>query len=423
MATHTSHKPDRDALRRLLDCEQSSTAGLVLRLAWYLGLTRGEIRTLRWQQVDLSAAAVRLPGRSVPVPPEMLSLLAARKAEGSGRPGYVLSNRSGEPFAEQYLSRLARGALDRAGQRHVRLTDLRRDYAVRLLKEHDWQYVSRVTGMELVSLRRHALSQTGTGIVRQKPPGAETPPEIDGDAIARLVEAEGFSPAGTLICLAYGAGLQAGEMRRLTWNQVDFSRSVITLPDRTVTVPADVLSYLAALRERNGGRSDYVVISKRAGKPLEAAYLSKTARAALVSAGIADVTLSGLCSDYIHRTQVEQPVLQLVKERGSVMRSEVARLLHLTGTQTYARLSRMTASGRLVRVGNRYFLPGQTAAPDRHAGLILDYLRAEGSAVRQDLARLLHILPRQVYPILQKLVASGDVVFRQGRYYPAPPPD
>ncbi|NCC69526.1 MAG: hypothetical protein EOM14_15300, partial [Clostridia bacterium] len=235
--------------------------------------------------------------------------------------------------------------------------------------------------------------------------------------VAQLIEAERYSPAGTLICLSGRVGLLVSEMQNLTWRQVDFTQSVIILPDRTVPVPADALEYLTGLRAHDGGRSDHVVISKRAGKPLESAYISKTARAALVSAGVSNVTLSDLRGDLIRRTQVEAPVLALVKERGNITRSDVVKLLGVTRTQAYTRLSRMVTAEKLVRVGNRYFPPEHTTPPERHTELILGYLRKEDSAVRQDFARLLHILPRQVYPILQKLVVSGEIVFRDGRYY------
>ncbi len=322
------------------------------------------------------------------------------------------------PIAEQYISRLARQALDRAGLHEVRLIDLRHDYIVRQLRGHDWQYVSRVSGIGLVSLREHFMSYTGAERIRKKPAEAEAPPEINREKLIRLMESEQYSPAGTLIRLSWKVGLPVGEMQYLTWGQVDFSQAVITLPERNVPVAGDVLSYLKNLKEKNGGKSDYVIISKRAGKPLEAAYISKTARAALVSAGIYNVTLSDLRSEFIRRTQVEEPVIKLAGERGSVTRSGVIKLLNLSGTQAYARLSHMVASGKLVRVGSRYFLPERAVPPEKHDTLILDYLRREGSAVRQDFARLLNILPRQVYPILQKLVASGKIVFEGGRYYP-----
>lgn len=45
-------------------------------------------------------------------------------------------------------SRLARAALDAGDLKAVRLIDLRHDYVLRQLERHDWQYVSRITGLE-----------------------------------------------------------------------------------------------------------------------------------------------------------------------------------------------------------------------------------------------------------------------------------
>jgi integrase len=347
----------------------------------------------------------------------MLSYLAELKSRQANCSDYVVASQKSKPFAEQYISRLAREALDRVGQKNVRLLDLRHDYVVRQLQEHDWQYVSQVSGIGLVSLRDHFMTHIQAEEIQPPPTPVDTPPAIDQKKIAQLMESERYSPAATLVCLSGRVGLLVGEMQYLTWRQIDFLQAVITLPDRTVPIPVDALTYLTELKTHDGTRSEYVIISKRAGKPLEAAYLSKTARTALVSAGICDVTLSDLRSDFIRRTQVEAPILALAKECGNVTRAEVIKLLDATRTQAYSRLNHMVMAGKLVRVGNRYFLPEQTTPPERHTELILNYLRRDGSAVRQDFARLLNVLPRQVYPILQKLVASGDIVFQDGRYY------
>jgi len=416
MVNYAFNRPDREAMEHLLPCEYDSTSGVILRLAWHLGLMREEIHTLRWAQVDIDTAVVRLPNRSVPIPPELQSYLAQIKASRADCCDYVVISTRGKPIAEQYISKLARQALDRAGQRDVRLIDLRHDYVVRQLQDHDWQYASEVAGIDLVSLRNHFMCYVQTENVRPQPAPADTPPAIDHEKVAQLIASEQYSPAATLICLSAKVGLSVGEMQNLVWQQVDLSHAAITTGDRTVPIPADALAYLTKLKAHNDGRSDYVIISKRAGKPLEPAYISKTARAALVSAGIRNITLSDLRSDYIRRTQVEAPVLALTKAQGNVTRADVIKLLDASGMQAYHRLNHMVTAGKLVRVGARYFLPEHTSPPELHTELILDYLRKEGSAVRQDFARLLNILPRQVYPILQKLVLSGAVIFEDGRY-------
>lgn len=417
MINYELNRPDPDAMNQLLSENWDSASGVIVRLAWYLGLMRGEIRTLSWPQIDFDGAVVRLSGRAVPIPQDMLSYLKRLQSARTGAFGYIVVSDKGLPFTEQYISKLARQALDRVGQTSVRLIDLRHDYVLRQLAAHDWQYVSQVSGIGLVSLRDHFMPHIEQTWRRTRPAARRVFAELDQAAITRLIESEQYSPAGTLICLAARVGLLVSEMQNLTWQQVTLSKAVVNLPDRTVPIPPDALRYLMKLKTHDAGRSDYVVISKRAGKPLEAAYISKTARAALVSSGIRDVTLSDLRSDFLRRTQVEPPILAMAQKQGSVTRAAAAELLGVTRSQAYIRLSQMVSSGRLIRVGGRYFLPEQTTQPARHKEMILNYLRKEGSAVRQDFARLLNILPRQVYPILRHLVLSGEIELRDGRYY------
>lgn len=420
VVTYTFHKPDETVLRLLIDRERDSQAGIILRLAWQLGLMRREIRELNWSQVCLKEAAVHLPDRDVPIQSELLSYLAVCKTREAGTEGPVLSGRGGGFINGPYISRLARRMLDRAGQTQVRLIDLRHDYVVRQLEQHDWQYVAQITGIGLVSLRDHFTPYVWQQEKEEKSVAPHPPFVLDGEKLARLLRTQRYTPAGTLIRLAYSAGLHVNEMQLLTWDQIDLPGEIIRLPDRTVPIPADLLAYLTELRVQNADRSAYVVISKRTGKPLEAAYLSKTSKAALVAAGIPNITLSNLYSSFQYRTQVEEPVLKLVKREGNATCAQVAALLGVTRSQAHHRLSHMTAEGSLIRVGNRYFLPQETIRPEEHERLILDDLRRTGSAVRQDVARLLRIQPRQAYPILRKMVSSGQLSFENGRYYPVP---
>ena len=54
--------------------------------------------------------------------------------------------------------------------------------------------------------------------------------------------------------------------------------------------------------------------------------------------------------------------------------------------------------------------------PERQAEAILEYLAKEGFAYRQDIARLLRIDPGQCRPILQKMVAAGQIIQKRQRY-------
>ena len=46
-------------------------------------------------------------------------------------------------------------SLDAGDLKAVRLIDLRHDYVLRQLERHDWQYVSRITGLEAAAMNVH----------------------------------------------------------------------------------------------------------------------------------------------------------------------------------------------------------------------------------------------------------------------------
>ena len=118
----------------------SDAVGAVLRLAWQAGLLR-KLRDRRWTAV-------------------------------------VLPDRDHRPLTPQSISRLARAALDQEGQSAVRLIDLRHDFILRQLKEHDWQYVSRISGVEAAGLNvyfgAHLKEKRGSTRIRREEAPAST---------------------------------------------------------------------------------------------------------------------------------------------------------------------------------------------------------------------------------------------------------
>ncbi len=418
MAKYRYNQPDPTAMESLLAREPDSAAGIILRLAWNLGLLRSEIWSLTWDQVDFSAGEIVLSSqRRIPLPSELReSLLCIKEKSRCVSPRVVVSDRSHRPLTQQYISRLAREALDSAGQTNVRLEDLRHDYIVRQLGLKRWQQVARISGLDPISLHNHFMPYAKPADQKKNASGrpyARAP--LDETALQALLEKEGSSPIGLLLGLSWQEGLRLREIRKLTWSQVDLDGAILCLSDRQVPLAPDLCARLSAAKSEYGALSDFVILSKRAKKPMEAAYLSKIAVSALVHAGLDGVHLSDLRADYLMHNSLEAPILILAKESGYVTRNSVMERLGLSKGQAYQRLSRMTERGSLLLVGRRYFLPQGTVPASRHKETILTYL-AEGSAVRQDLARLLHILPRQVYPIMHKLIASGDVVLEKGAY-------
>jgi len=230
MQEYVVNRPDGSAMERALEENPGNAAGAVLRLAWQAGLLRDEIQRLTWAQVDFLDQCLVLPDRRVPVGRELTDWLQAlRDGRDRSQEAVVLSDRDHKPLTPQSISRLARGALDKQGQTGVRLIDLRHDFILRQLEEHDWQYVSRITGVEAAGLNVHFAGhlekkKLSTRIRR------EASPRIDEFALWKLLRSEGSSPAGIALWLSWQVGLQLDEIVSLTWEQVQGDR--LRLPGR-----------------------------------------------------------------------------------------------------------------------------------------------------------------------------------------------
>lgn len=415
MQDYVVNRPDEGAMNRILAAHAEDAAGAILRLAWQAGLLREEIQGLTWERVDFLDRKIVLADRSVPVSDELAEWLQRLRDSRDRRQEHVvLSDRDRKPLTPQSISRLARTALDREGQTAVRLIDLRNDFVLRQLESHDWQYVSRITGVEAAGLNvhfgRHLEEKRVSTRIRR-----EAPARIDEFALWKLLRAEGTSPAGVALWLTWQAGLQLEEIVVLRWNQVELDRGLLRLEDRRVPLTGGVLGALETLRGLEPD-TEWVLTSPRSRQPYDRTRLSKLVRAALIHAGLDDVTLRDLRMDCGLRSGGEGRILELVRKRRAVTRNDVCALLEVSRTTAYNRLRQMVKRGRLTQVGNRYYLPEAVVPPEKQAEAILDYLEREGFAYRQDIAKLLGIEPGQCRPVLQKLLASGRICQERQRY-------
>ena len=414
MGGYVIHRPEPAAMERALADNAGNAAGAILRLAWQAGLLREEIRRLTWDRVDLGDGRLLLPDRTVPLSGELASWLEELRRRQSGQSEtVVLSYRDQQPLTPQSISRLARLALDAAGQRQVRLIDLRHDWILRQLGEHDWQYVSRIAGVEAAALHSHFAAWLEDGALSTRARRAEARPPLDEFALWKLLQAERSTPAGAALWLTWQLGLRLEEIVALRWEQVD--REVLRLPGRTVPLTSGAAGVLRDLRAASPA-AEYVLTTPRGGRPYDRTRLSKLARAALVRAGLDDVTLRDLRLDCDARLGGEAEVTAWLRRTGSITRRQAAELLGVSPTTAYHRLKQMVCRGRVVQVGARYYLPGSVVPPERQAAEILAYLSREGFAYRQDIARLLRIDPRQCRPILRRMVAAGQIAQQRQRY-------
>ena len=368
------------------------TAETILRLAWQAGLRRREIHALTWGQVDLMEWKLCLPDRTVPMDLALAMHLLPLSEGKTPADSVAASRRSGEALTPQTISHLARSALMAAGEGEVSLADLRNAYAAgRLADGEDWQSVSRLTGMSAAALRR--LGQ----MTRSR---RTAPPAVKSGAVEELIRAEGSSPAGIAIALAWRCGLGLEEIAALRWSGVE-----ALAPDE------DTVALLAPLRAEGDG----FVLATRTGKAFDLSRLSRLVRSALVRHGLDDVTLRDLRR--LRGTEdVESALLRLAAGGEGVTLRQAQEELGGTDTALRRSFKHLTARGKLTRVGLTYYLPAAVVPPNEQEAAVLAHLQREGFAYRQDIARLLRISPAQCRPLLGRLVEEGKIRLENQRY-------
>ena len=415
MQEYVINRPEKGAMDQILQKNSYNAAETILRLAWQAGLLRDEIQHLTWAQIDFPYRQIVLPDRTVPISEELVDWLADLKDHRNGcSETVVLSDRDRKPLTPQSISRLARTALDKEGQTAIRLIDLRHDFVLRQLEEHDWQYVSRITGVEAAALNLHFSKHLREKKVSTRIRREESA-QIDEFSLWKLVQTERTTPAGVTLWLTWQLGLRLEEIVALKWDQVDLEQGSLHMPDRTVSLTSGVHSVLKDLRAASPD-SVYVLTAPRSGQPYDRVRLSKLVRMLLIRAGMDNVTLRDLRLDCAARTGGEDQVMAYLRKHQSVTRNQVMELLGVSKTAAYTRLKQMEKRGKLTQVGARYYLKGNVVPPERQAEAILEYLAKEGFAYRQDIARLLRIDPGQCRPILQKMVAAGQIIQKRQRY-------
>lgn len=418
MNTFTVHRPEESALRRVLEKHPFDAAGMAVRLAWLAGLVRSEIVSLRWESINFYNQEIELPDRNVPLCPELEEYLVRMSQRLDwGSPYVLLSDRLHKPMQPQPVSTIVRKALDEEGQTEVRLIDLRHDFIIRQLLEHDWQYVSRITGVEAAALNQHFSAFLPAGRVSTKIL-AEKAPEVDELRLWKLIHSEGASAAGIALQLTWQAGLSLAEIAALTWEQVDLQRRMLVLsPKKQVPLNDALFQFLEPLKPSSPPEDVNTVIrAPRSGMPMRPDRISRVVRMALIKVGIDDITLRDLRQDYALRAGGETRILRYVQQNGYITRNALMELLDISKPTAYQRLTKLVERERLVRVGTRYYLPSAVVPPEQQYQVIQEFLRATGPAYRQDIAQVLHIAPKQCSVILKHMVDEGKLQRDNSRY-------
>lgn len=415
-------RPVEAALRAVLEKVQGTMTETILRLAWNLGLFREEMHQLTWNDVSFEEGVVRLPERSVPMGEEVRQCLWVRYAQrGHTSPFVVTSDRNRKPMAPQSIARCARVALDEGGLTDINLVDLRHDFTIRQLQQHDWPYVARISGITVSTLcnvyAQYLPKRGGAAPAREE--AREPAPRVDEFEMWKLLQAEGSSPVGLAIWMAWKLGMQMKEIVDLTWEQADLKGGVVRLPDRTIPMGATLRRRLMQVWEgRSAGSDPHVLLTPQSRRPYDHARLSRSVRTALIRGGMENLTLRDLVHEE-KRSWEDALILRRAEEQGNISRNEVMELLQLSKIPAYSRLSRLVEEGKLTRVGAKYYPAGTAVSPEEHYRVIRKHLEQVGSAYRQELAELLRIEGRQCQTILRRMVRNGQLVC-DGQQYALP---
>lgn len=417
MPNYIVNRPDALAIRRILDHYQNMAAAVIIRLAWHAGLLTNEIAQLQWGQVDFVGQELVLEDRSVPMSEEMSSFLNrlfwCRRTESSH---VVVADRGRQPMAMQSISRLARRVLDQEGQTEVRLLDLRYDYIIRMMETEPWAKVSRVSGVNLLTLQQHFAPYAAPRPEAKKAERSQTSAQIDELRLQELLQTQGDTPASMAIRLVTQLGLSLEEISSLQWEQIDLTMGTLQLGDQVIHLPESLRDALQRVFVRDGQASPYVICSPRAKNKMDVPRLSRIVRAALIRADLDIVSFRTLYQSGVTGS-IQKNILSYTREHGTISRSEAMELLGVSASGAYYHLHRMVEQGRLVRIGMKYYLPDTVVAPEDQADTILLYLTQEGGAYRGEIAELLHIKPTQCSVILKQMVSEGKLVQTNQRYH------
>ena len=406
-------------MERLLTQHPDDPAGMILRLAWKQGLLREEITNLTWEQVSFDSGQIELPDRTVPLCEEMAEYLGkmyerwSRSIRVQQNSYVVRSIRYRTQMQPEAISRVARKTLDEAGQTAVRLIDLRHDYVIRQLEEHDWRYVARITNVDICSLQLHFCDYLPEG--KAGPKHTDRMGEIDEFKLWKILQAEKDTPAGLALWLTWSMGLTATEMVSLTWDEVDFQRGVLTLPEREVPLTAAVRRMLES-RYQARTEDPHVLLTAESRTPLDISRVSKITRMALIRGGLEHCTLRDL---WVKRgkNDWEQKITETIRQKGPITRSEVMEMFGLSKFAAYQRLRTMIDKGLLIRVGYKYYLPGSVVPPEQQQEALYEYLKEEGFACRKDITNALRIEREQCTLLLKHEVDSGTLVKIGQKYF------
>ena len=411
---YTINRPDAAAMERLLERYPLNAAGAVLRLAWLEGLTREEIISLTWPDIDLEQREIRLPDRCVPLYPRVEACLRERSFRyGRTSPYVVISEKFQDAMSPNSVSRLIRKLLDEEGMAEIRLVDLRHDFIIRKLEEEEWSHVARISGLAVTTFQSVYAEYV------RKRPAPQTQVERGNEySIWKILQEERETTVGLALWLRWDMGLQVMEMAELTWDQVDPEQGVLHLREREVPMTRVVRTILQERMETRPANTTHVLLTEKSQKPMDSAYLSKRMRTVLIRGGVEDVTIQNIRKTTEKEVE-KMRILTLAEGKTGIVRADVIDGLHLSASAAHDRLKELVEDGALVQVYSKYYLPRMVLPPEQQEEALRNYIREHGKATTDELVELLHLERRQCVRILNRMAEEGKLR-REGKSFLLP---
>lgn len=415
-------RPDEAAMLRVLEKNKGLHTECVIRLAWTMGFSVGEMNVIKWPDVSFETGEIALPDRRVPMDQEMQKCLEKRyrRALIHNNEFVVVSDRSHQQMHRGSIARAARVALDtEESLRDITLVDLREDFVIRQLEHHDAAYVAKISGM-----RRGNLLSTYSEYTKEKEQprrgsNIKQVEEIEDYEykLWMLTQTEGGSPEGLAIWLVWQLGMTLEDIVSLTWEQVNFEEKTICVGAGQVPMGAVLERRLRQLRESRSEDADpHVLLSPKAQRAFRADRLSRIVGDVLIKYGLEDVALPKLGSMKEQQKKTDS-LMQHVKENGYITVVDAAEILQASQLSARNQLKKLVQYGLLTAIGFRYYSTDTVIPPERQEEVVIRYIKENGGARRKDLAELLGIEERQCAFILKTFIKEGKLSQLGTRYY------
>lgn len=121
------------------------------------------------------------------------------------------------------------------------------------------------------------------------------------EALKKCLQGHVNDANGVTVRLAWLAGLTRGEIYELTWEQVDFDKRLLRLPDRDVPLCDDLAQSLKKWRNFSDGKLPYVMVSRRQKKHIMLQALTRLVKDVMEEISQPEVGLLDLRYDFMRR--------------------------------------------------------------------------------------------------------------------------